>query len=105
MDSNKVREMQDGWSLLIGQARIIAMLPLERWLEQFEKAETLGPILDPTLYRDYIYDPEERGELLKGLIRAAIPLKREILNIQDRYAKALATSNTMINDKEKGESS
>jgi hypothetical protein len=80
--------MHDGWNVLIGQAKIIAMLPLEEWISAFERAESLGPILDPTLYRDYIYDPEEKGELLKDLIRSAIPLKREILKLQERYAKA-----------------
>lgn len=83
-----VEDMHEGWNILISQARIIAMLPLEEWLQAFERAETLGPILDPTLYRDYIYDPDEKGELLKELIRSAIPLKREIRKLQERYSKA-----------------
>jgi len=88
LQPDAVRSMHDGWDLLISQAKIIALLPLEEWLEQFERAESLAPILDPTLYRDYIYDPEEKGGLLKDLIRSAVPLKREILKLQARYRKA-----------------
>jgi hypothetical protein len=71
---------------LFAQAKILAILPLEEWLRDFERAETLAPILDPTLYRNYIYDPEKKGEAIKAVIRAAIPLKREILKLREQYA-------------------
>ena len=86
--ADAIQAMQDGWTLLISQAKIIALLPLEEWLESFSRAETLAPILDPTLYRDYIYDPDQKGELIKDLIRAAVPLKRELLKLQKRFADA-----------------
>lgn len=89
-DKEALTATQDGWTILIQQAKVIALLPLEEWLSAFERAETLAPILDPTLYRDYIYDRDNRGELLKDLIRAALPLKREILKLQDRFGKASA---------------
>lgn len=85
IDEQAVSETQQGWDLLISQARIIAMLPLEDWLTAFERAETLAPILDPTLYRDYIYDKEKKGEAIKEIIRAALPLKTAILKLQERY--------------------
>ena len=88
--------MHGGWNILISQAKIIATLPLEEWLEAFERAETLGPILDPTLYREYIYDPEEKGELLKDLIRSAVPLKREIQKLQKRFSGAQAGARTAV---------
>lgn len=87
-DNKAIETMQEGWTLLISQAKIIAMLPLEEWLEAFARAETLGPILDPTLYRGYIYDKDNKSELIQDLIRAAIPLKREILKLQKKFAEA-----------------
>jgi hypothetical protein len=85
-DQENIQCMLDGWDLLFSQAKIIAMLPLEDWLEAFDRAEILGPILDPTLfYRDYIYD-KEKGESIKAVIRAAIPLKQKILELQEKYA-------------------
>ena len=63
------------------------MLPIEDWLNAFDRAETIGSILDPTLYRDYIFDKEGKGEDLKALFRAALPLKREILRLQAKHAK------------------
>ena len=83
-----IRDMQNGFDLLVGQSKIIAMLPLEDWLRAFERAETVAPIVDPTLYRDYLYDPECKGKKIKSLIVAAIPLKQAILKIQSEYTRA-----------------
>jgi hypothetical protein len=80
--------LTQGWDVLFAQAQIIAMLPLEEWLQAFDRAETLAPIVDPTLYRDYIYDPEKKGEAIKSLIEAALPLKRKILELQRRHSNA-----------------
>ena len=85
-----VSALHDGWDLLINQAKIIALLPLEDWLKAFERAESIAPIVDPTLYRNYIYDKEKRGESIQALIRAAIPLKQEILKLQKQFGGASA---------------
>ncbi len=94
MNEDAIQSMHDGWDLLIGQANIIAMLPLEDWLAAFERAETLGPILDPTLYRQYIYDPEKKGEVIKDIINAALPLKHAILKARKIYEERAAKAST-----------
>ena len=82
-----IRDIHAGWDVLLGQAGIISLLPLEDWLVAFERAEAIGPILDPTLYRQYLYDPEKKGQVIKEIIEAAIPLKQAILKARARYAK------------------
>jgi hypothetical protein len=82
---SSVRALQDGWDLLIQQAKMISLLPLEEWLAQFDRAEALAPLLDPTSYREYIFDPEQKGQRIQNLIRLAIPLKQEILKLQALY--------------------
>lgn len=77
---DNIRLQAQGFELLCSQARIIAMLPLEDWLSALELAETIGPVLDPTLYRDYLYS--QKPEILKEIIRAAIPLKKAVLKAQ-----------------------
>ena len=85
-----IGNLQQGWDLLFQQAGIIALLPLEEWLSSLEKAEEAAPFIDPTLYRNYIYDPEKKGESIKSVIRAAIALKKEICSLQERYGGSLA---------------
>lgn len=53
-------------------AKIIALHDLRGLLEAIDRAETLGPLLDPTLYRDKADDMRADAELL----RAALPLWR-----------------------------
>lgn len=36
--------------LLIAQARMVQLLPLVDFLEAIDRAETLGPVIDPTLW-------------------------------------------------------
>jgi hypothetical protein len=86
-DEAKINSLRAQWDLLIQWGALIAMLPLEKWLEDFERAESVAPILDPTLYRDYLF--QGTGEDLKAIIRASVPLKRAILEAQ---AKALKNS-------------
>lgn len=73
---------QDGLQLLATWSRQIAMLPLEDWRQAFDRAETLGPILDPTLYRDYLHSG--RGEIIKELLDAAIKLKAVVNKAQPK---------------------
>ena len=87
-DEDLMNQTHDNWDLLITYGKMIAMLPLEDWLESFERAEILAPILDPTLYRDYIYDKEQKGESIKAIITAALPLKNKILELQKKYKNA-----------------
>lgn len=83
MDDKEARDtMTMGFELLCTRSRMIAQLPLEDWDRAFENAETVGPILDPTLYRQYLYS--EKGKVIRELIRAAIPLKQTVLEVQSK---------------------
>ena len=82
MDDRELSEtMQDGFELLCMFSRNIALLPLEDWLRALNKAETVGAILDPTLYRKYLWS--DKAKVLKELIEAAIPLKKTVLASQE----------------------
>lgn len=59
---------------------MISILPLEDWLEQLNYSETVAPFLDPTAFRDYMYSG--KGDYIKSIIRAALPLKQAILQAQ-----------------------
>ena len=79
--------LQAGYQMLLTWSRNIAMLPLEEWQSQLDRAETLGPILDPTLYRKYLYS--DKPDILKSILSAAIPLKHAVLSAQPKIADVL----------------
>lgn len=79
-----VKTTVEGFELLCTQARLIAMFPLEEWQEAFRRAETVAPLVDPTLYRDYIYS--KKPEIIKEIIAAALALKRVVLKHQPTIA-------------------
>ncbi|CAN5389654.1 hypothetical protein BH09PLA1_BH09PLA1_26040 [soil metagenome] len=72
--------MKEGFELLCNWSRMIAMLPLEDWQRALDHAETVGPIVDPTLMREYLYS--DKPAVIKSLLDAAIPLKRAVLKAQ-----------------------
>jgi hypothetical protein len=84
---NDVDTMKEGFGELLTWARIIAMLPLEEWLNLLNRAESIGPIVDPTLFREYIYS--DKPKILKSIIEAAIPLKRAVLAAQPAVVKEI----------------
>lgn len=86
-DQEAVRVTKEGLDLLMNQARILAMLPLEDWLEAFDRAEALAPILDPTLYRQYIYSG--KGEIIVSIIKAALQVKKAVMDAQPYCRKEL----------------
>lgn len=86
-ESKKVRELIAGYDLVCNYARCIAMLPIDKWVEDLEHAEDLGPILDPTLYLEYLYS--EKGEVLKKILHAALELKRVVEEVQPIIRKEL----------------
>lgn len=79
-DTEAVDTTREGWTLLANYARIIAMLPLETWLEAINRAEAVGPIVDPTLWI------KANGNMadVKRLIQAAMPLKRFVMSVQPK---------------------
>jgi hypothetical protein len=80
MMADIVETTAGGFEILCLWARNIAMLPLEDWDRTFEKAESIGHIVDPTLYRSYIYS--DKAKVIRKLIRAAIPLKQAVMEAQ-----------------------
>lgn len=79
-EDEAAKTMAEGFNMFANQCRIMAMLPIEEWLAALEKAETLGPLVDPTLYRAYIH--AERTTVLKEMLRAALPLKQAVMKAQ-----------------------
>jgi hypothetical protein len=79
-NTEKLQITQEGFETLCLWARNIALLPLEEWDEALEKAESIGYIINPTLYREFIYS--KKALFIRRLIKAAIPLKKLILEAQ-----------------------
>lgn len=79
-DEEAIQATQDGWTIVFQQGAMIALMPIELWLDAFEKADTIAPITDPTLYREYLYSG--KGELIKDILRAALTFKQAILKAQ-----------------------
>ena len=70
----------DGWDFVMRQGAMLALLPIEDWLSAFDRAEALGPILDPTLYREYLFSG--KGEIIKDVLHHALLFKRAIQRAQ-----------------------
>jgi len=79
-DSEAIAAMQDGWTFVFQQGAMLALMPMEDWLKAFDRADSIAPILDPTLYRDYLYSG--KGELIRDVLSAALTFKRAILEAQ-----------------------
>ena len=67
MDSDDYKMTQE---MLLMLARQVRLLDLSAFLQAIDRAETLGPILDPTLYRASLYDGNL--ERIKELARGAL---------------------------------
>jgi hypothetical protein len=73
-------DFKQGAEMLMSQGSMIALFPIEKWLADLQRADAIAPILDPTLYRDYIYSG--RDEMLKSVLSAALGFKRAIVKAQ-----------------------
>lgn len=88
MSDKEIKEtMQEGFGILQMLARNIAMLPLEDWDAAFDKAEAVGAILDPTLYRNYLYS--KQAPVIRKLIKAAMTLKAVVVEAQPLAREAV----------------
>jgi hypothetical protein len=85
--SEKVRELVVGYELVCQYAKCIAIRPIDKWLEDLEYAENVAPIIDPTLYHQYLYS--EKGKILKKILVAALELKRVVEAIQPAIVKEM----------------
>jgi len=86
-DEKAAQLTQEGFEILCLWARNIAMLPLEEWLAALDHAETVGPILDPTLYRDYLYS--DKPKVIRELIEAGITIKAAVIRAQPLAKKEI----------------
>lgn len=83
-DKQAVDTTTQGWDLLMSQARIIAMLPLEDWINAMNRADSLGIMIDPTLW----IKGHKKMDKIREVIEAALPLKRCVLKLQKELAGA-----------------
>ncbi len=86
-DEEAVIALKAGYEMLAVWSRNIAMLPLEEWLVQLNRAESLGAVLDPTLFNKYLHS--DKAKTIKSLITAAIPLKKIVMEAQDMMRKEI----------------
>lgn len=77
--------MKQGWDMLANWGKMITMLPLEDWLEVIDKADAMGPFIDPTMW---MQGHEKMAEIRK-IIAAALPLKRAIIALQPKIMAEL----------------
>lgn len=56
-------------ALLLSCARMIRLLPLSDFLLMIDRAETTGPILDPTLYRKAMHNLGEIKAMAQGALK------------------------------------
>lgn len=61
--------------LLLAQARLIAALDLEELLNAIDRAEAVGPVLNPTLYKQ----GAEKMQAIRRVAEAALKIKNEVL--------------------------
>jgi hypothetical protein len=79
---------------LFEHANGIAAMPLEEWVKNLQHAEDIAVIVDPTLYRNYIYS--KKPEALKTVLEAAVALKAAVLKVQpvliEEFCKEIAAA-------------
>jgi hypothetical protein len=86
-ESKKAKELIMGYELLCNYSRMIAMLPIDQWIDDLEHVETVAPFIDPTLYLEYLYS--DKGKVLKKILHAALNLKRVVEEVQPTVRKEL----------------
>jgi hypothetical protein len=84
-DQEAKETMKEGWDILARWGKMIAILPLEDWLAAIDKADALGPFIDPTMW---MQGHDKMAEIRK-IIAAALPLKRAIIAIQPKIMAEL----------------
>lgn len=65
-------------AIMLDVTRMLLILPLGRFIERINKTQTIGPILDPTAYRE----GGETLQRLKEIAEALNTAKTKILEIQ-----------------------
>lgn len=89
-EKEAARYFEQGLEMVALNSRTLAMLPLEEMLEALNRAETAGAIMDPTLYREYIYS--DKAKALKELIEACLKVKAVVMKMQPLVRKEMEDS-------------
>ncbi len=64
---------------LLALCGMMSLLNLNEFLDAIDRAELWAPIIDPTLYRDFLYgDGRKNLDLLVRLARLGLEIKREV---------------------------
>ena len=54
MEKVSAQDMIKQWEAVAQCGALISALPIEEWITKLEQAEAIAPVLDPTLYREYL---------------------------------------------------
>lgn len=84
-EQEAISALTEGWNFVFRQGALIALLPIEEWIAAFDRAEAIGPIVDPTLFRNYLQCG--KGPIIKELLAAALTFKRAVQKAQKQVAE------------------
>lgn len=76
----KLQARTEQYERLLAMAFRIAEFPVDQWLMELDRADAIAPIVDPTLYRDYIYS--NKSKILNKILRAALEMKRTVEDVR-----------------------
>lgn len=65
-------------------ASLISELPLERVIEEIGSADAIGPLIDPTAYRDMLYRKEGNMHDVLKIAQAMLPVKKVTLELKKK---------------------
>lgn len=86
-DEEAIQTMTEGFNYVCNLSRMIAMLPIETWIDQLHHGENVSAIIDPTLFKNYICS--KKPDILKKILYAALELKRTIQEVQPNVLEAM----------------
>jgi len=75
----KAEDYKAGFDMTMNMARMVQVMPTAEMLEALEYAEAFGPIIDPTLYREYLYSD---GADIKRIIKSLDQFRRTVETIK-----------------------
>lgn len=93
------KEYRDQFELLAGAARIVSMVDVQDLLRRIERADSVGAMIDPTLYRAKHADMMKDKEFLE----AVLPLWRFVKQAREVVAAAASSSSYPVEDTENPE--
>lgn len=79
-DQEAIERLTDQWEMVMQWGAMLALCPIEEWLNDLNHTHTIAPILDPTAYREYIYSG--KGEIISSVLEGALVFKKAIIKAQ-----------------------